>query len=92
MPKLKTKSLENVASTVGESEERVLEKSLESYIGREIREAELRIREIKRKYGVGKPSGLKEKIENEEIEGHPAWEELIEWENLEKRVEELESL
>lgn len=92
MPKVETDRLEGLASAVGEPVELVLDKSVESYIDQEIREAEARITEIREKNGADTTSELEEKIEKGEIEEHPAWEELIEWQNLKKRVKKLKTL
>lgn len=85
-------SVEDVASATGESEELILHKGLGSYLDRELREAGVRINELKKRYGVEDPSELEEKIEGGSVDEHPAWEELIEWENLEKRISRLKEL
>lgn len=56
-------SVEDVASATGESEESILHKGLGSYLDRELREAGVRINELKKRYGVERPSELEEKIE-----------------------------
>jgi len=85
-------TVEDVASATGESEETILNKGLGSYLEREVREASVRINELKEKYGAEEPSEVEESIERGEVEGHPSWEELIEWENLRERVNRLERL
>lgn len=84
--------VEDVASVTGESEESILHKGLGSYLDREIREASVRINELKKRYDVENPSELGKKIEGGSIDEHPTWEELIEWENLEERVSRLKEL
>lgn len=79
-----------VAEITGESEETIFRKGLESYISRELREAETRVKEIKDKHEVERPEELEELIESGKVEEHPAWEELVEWQNLKKRIENLE--
>lgn len=82
--------VEGVAEAVGESKETVMKKGVESYIDREIRQASKRLNKLKEKYGVEDGEKLEEMIEEGKIEEHLAWEDLIEWENLEKRIQNLE--
>lgn len=85
-------TVEDVARVTGESEESILHKGLGSYLDREIREANIRINELKQKYGADDPSEVEKKIEEGTVEEHPTWEELIEWENLRERINRLKSL
>jgi hypothetical protein len=66
--------------------------SLEAYIARESRLIELDVADLLDRYGVASPEQLKAKIESGDIYSHPAWEELIEWENLIAYRERLEKL
>ena len=78
-----------VAEITGESEDAIFRKGLESYISRELREAEARIRDIRESYDAESPEELENMIETGEADEHPAWEELIEWRNLRDRIENL---
>ena len=85
-------SLESVVEATGESEEEILRKGVASYVEREIREARVRIEEIRERYDVEGPDVLETRIERGDVEEHPAWEELIEWKNLKDRIARLERL
>lgn len=80
----------DIAEAVGESEENIIRSGVNSYVSRELKEAYLRIKELKKKFEVDNSDELESKIEEGEIEEHPAWEALIEWKNLEKRIRSLE--
>lgn len=82
--------IEAVARVTGESEEEVMRRGLESYVSNEIRQCRARIKELKDEYDVDSLDELEEKIESESIDEHPAWEAVIEWENLKDRVKSLE--
>lgn len=45
-----------------------------------------KILKIKTQFNVSNPKELKSKIEAGKLKEHPAWEQLIYWENLEKRI------
>lgn len=85
-------SLEEVVEATGESEAAILRKGVESYVERELREARIRIDERAGKYGAETPAELETLIERGDVDEHPAWEELIEWENLATRIDRLERL
>lgn len=85
-------SLEEVVEATGESEAEILRKGVESYVDRELREARVRVDELRESYAAETPSELEAQIEEGDVEDHPAWEDLIEWENLTTRIERLERL
>lgn len=85
-------SLEAVVEATGESEAEILRKGVESYVEREIREARVRIAELRDTYDVEDPDELETRIERGDVDEHPAWEELIEWKNLRDRIARLERL
>lgn len=85
-------SLEEVVEATGESEAEILRKGVESYVERELREARIRIGELRETYAVESPAELETCIERGEIDEHPGWEDLIEWENLATRIDRLEHL
>ncbi|MEM4781612.1 MAG: hypothetical protein QXG03_08655 [Halalkalicoccus sp.] len=84
--------VEAVADATGDSEDAVLRKGLESYVERELREARIRINEIKTTYDVESIEELEVRIADGSEPEHPTWEEVIEWENLQDRVTALEDL
>lgn len=85
-------SLEEVVEATGESEAEILRKGVESYVERELRDARIRIDELQGEYDVETPSELESAIERGDVDEHPTWEELIEWENLKTRIDRLERL
>ena len=68
------------------SETKILDESLNVFLDSELRNASAEIFKIKREFNVSKPEELKKKIESGRIDEHPAWEQLIYWENLNKRI------
>ena len=81
------KSLLNKLSKELEIPERkILDESINIFLERELRDASAEILKIKNQFNVSKPEELKRKIEDGKLEEHPAWEQLIYWENLEKRI------
>ena len=66
--------------------ERIINESINVFLERELRNASAEILEIKTKFNVSTPKELKNKLEKGLVDEHPAWEKLIYWENLEKRM------
>ena len=67
-------------------EEKMLDESINVFLERELRNAAAEILKIKSEFKVSNPKELKSKIETGKIGEHPAWEQLIYWENLKKRI------
>ena len=84
--------LERVAATLQVSPEELWRQSLRAYILREKRSVQLDIADIQDRYKVSSSEELQAGIEAGEICSHPAWEELIEWENLLAHLWRLEQL
>lgn len=82
----KTRLLREVSENFGLTEREVLVESINTFLDREMRKSFSEIEKFKEKYNVETPRNLKKKIERGEVEEHPTWEELIEWENLTKRI------
>ncbi len=85
-------ALEQVAEAPQVSPEELWRQSLDAYILREKRLAQLDIADVQDRYGVSSAAELKRKIESGAIYSHPAWEDLIEWENLLAYAQRLDSL
>ena len=85
-------ALETVAHTLQKSPEQVWRESLWAYISQEKRLAYLDMADIQDRYRVSTPQELAARIEMGEIYSHPAWEDLIEWENLLDYVQRLEGI
>jgi hypothetical protein len=75
-------AIEEVAQDLNITPETLWQQSLDAYVSRELRLVELDVADIQDRYGVVSPDQLENKIESGEIYSHPAWEDLIEWENL----------
>lgn len=67
-------------------EKKILDESLNVFLDNELRNASAEILKIKNQFKVSSPEELKNKIEKGKAEEHPAWEQLIYWENLEKKI------
>jgi len=85
-----SRRVEAVAEATGDDVETIMRKGLESYVERELREARIRINEIQATYGVQDAAELEARIANGSEPEHPTWEVVIEWENLERRMQALE--
>ena len=67
-------------------EDKILDESIQVFLDKELRDASAEILKIKSQFNVSNPKELKNKIEAGKVNEHPAWEQLIYWENLNKRV------
>jgi hypothetical protein len=67
-----------------------------SYLRSKLRAAQAEIHSVETRYRVKSPRRLEEKIKAGSLEGHPVWEDLIQYENLveqaEKSRRELDSI
>lgn len=68
------------------SEKKILDESLNVFLDSELRNASAEILKIRKQFNVSSTEELKKKIESGKIEEYPAWEQLIYWENLNKRI------
>ncbi len=85
-------TVERVAKELGEPKDFILRKGVSSFVDRELREVQLRIKELKEKYSVKSSEELEDLIKKGEVEEHPTWEKRIEWKNLEERKKKLKNL
>jgi hypothetical protein len=67
----------------------LIRRSIEALLERERRAALMDAADLQDRYGVHTSAELAAKIERGEVYSHPAWEELIEWQNLEAYLERL---
>ena len=67
-------------------ENKIVDESINSFLDFELRNASVEILKIKSQFDVSSLDELKNKIEKGKIDEHPAWEQLIYWENLEKKM------
>lgn len=81
--------LDQISRDLNIPSDELLNRSLLTYLEHELRLAEEDIADIRDKYLVAARAELETKIKNKEISSHPAWEDLIAWENTEKYIEKL---
>ncbi len=84
--------LGEIARLLSVRPEELLEQGVRAYVAREIRLAEWDIADIKERYGVSSRSELEAKIQGRSLHSHPAWEDLIHWENLDGYVARLRTV
>ncbi len=84
--------ISHVARELSIPPQELMRRSLRAFIEREIRAAQMDIGDLQDRYGVRSSVELRARIEKGEIYSHPAWEESIEWENLEAYISRLERL
>ena len=65
------------------------QRSLLAYMEHEIRLAEEDIADIRDKYLVATRAELEKNIKSKKISSHPAWEDIITWENIEEYIVKL---
>jgi len=82
-------SATRISKIVGVSEEEIINKSLISFLEREIKLSEADIADIRERYNVMSKEELYEAIKTKKIASHPAWEDYIIWKNKEWYVEDL---
>ena len=87
-----TLALDQVAQTLQLSPEKLWRESLRAYLSRQQRVLQIDVADLQDRYGVATVTELAQRIERGEIYSHPAWEDLIEWENLLAHLERLEYL
>lgn len=78
-----TPVLEMIADELVISPRELERRSLLAFIERERRLTQMDVADLQDRYGVQQANELAQKIENRQVYSHPAWEELIEWEQLE---------
>jgi hypothetical protein len=82
-------SLEQMAEALTTSPQDLQHRSLLAFIERERRLAQLDIADLQDRYGVQTPQELAQQIKARLVHAHPAWEELIEWEQIEDYMVQL---
>ncbi len=87
-----TLALNQVAQTLQLSPEKLWRESLRAYLSRQQRALQIDIADLQDRYGVATVNELARRIEQGEIYSHPAWEDLIEWENLLAHLQRLDQL
>lgn len=81
-----TVAIEQIARELTLTPGELQRRSLEAFVERERRLAELDMADLQDRYGVATAAELARRIESGQVYSHPAWEEMIEWERLEAYV------
>ena len=84
--------IDNISETLNIPPDHLIHMGIKAFLEREIRLAELDIADIREKYLVTSREALEQKIRNKDIHSHPAWEDLITWENSEKHILQLKAI
>ncbi|HSN75341.1 MAG TPA: hypothetical protein VL334_09700 [Anaerolineae bacterium] len=84
-----TDATEHIAKELTISRRELERRSLDAFIERELRLADLDIADLQDRYGVRTALDLANRIEIKAVYSHPAWEEMIEWERLEAYLQRL---
>ncbi|HOU15742.1 MAG TPA: hypothetical protein PKZ84_21780 [Anaerolineae bacterium] len=87
-----TVSVNTIAQQLRLSPEELIQRSLASFLDREKRTVQMDIADLQDRYRTRSSADLRTRIENGEIYSHPAWEEAIEWEQLEAYLDHLQTL
>lgn len=83
--------LDQISRDLNIPSDELINRSLLTYLEHELRLAEEDTADIRDKYLVVGRVELETKIKTKKIASHPAWEDLIAWENTEKYIEKLKS-
>lgn len=87
-----TLSVQIIAQALQLPPTELVQRSLISFLEREIRAAQMDVADFQDRYGVRTVDELHVQIERGDVYSHPAWEDAIEWENLEAHLARLQSL
>ncbi|MEK6903662.1 MAG: hypothetical protein AABW64_03385 [Nanoarchaeota archaeon] len=68
------------------SEQKILDESISAFLEQELRNVSAEIIHIKMQFHVKTLEELRHNIEEGKLDEHPAWEQLIYWENLDKKI------
>lgn len=70
----------------------LIQRSLISFLERETHAVCMDIADLQDRYNARSATDLRAKIERGDVYSHPAWEEAIEWEQLEMYLERVQKL
>ncbi|MCL5960320.1 MAG: hypothetical protein M1358_13595 [Chloroflexi bacterium] len=84
--------LAEISRRLNVTPDELMKKSILSFVAHEIRLAEWEISDLKERYTVSSASELEDRIKNKAIYSHPAWEDLIRWENIEDYIARLRGI
>jgi len=84
--------LEKVSKELNIDKEKLMIEGIRTYLEKEIRLSIEDIDSIKERYNVKNRDELERKIKEKKIPEHAAWEDLIQWENIDNSISRLNSL
>ncbi|MHB8127149.1 MAG: hypothetical protein ACYDEJ_16245 [Desulfitobacteriaceae bacterium] len=79
----------NLSTKVNIDEKALQLRALSCWILSELAKTDQEIAEYIQKYGVSSPEMLEQMISDKRVDGHPAWEDSIDWSNLQEYRKEL---
>ena len=82
-------TIDKVSEELHIPSEELINRGVLAYLEHELRQTEEDIADLREKYRVADRSDLEGKITRKEIPSHPAWEDLIAWENAEEYIKKL---
>lgn len=82
-------SIETLSKELNISVNDLQTKSIQAFLEREIRLTEEDIADIRERYNLTDRAKIEKAIKDGLIPSHPAWEDLITWENLENYISTL---
>ncbi|MEW6772054.1 MAG: hypothetical protein AB1330_11805 [Bacillota bacterium] len=81
-----------VEGVLGVSGEAIITEGLKRFLTAKIEENEKIMRELAARWGVADYLELEEKVRRGEVQEHPAWEDVILWEQLAGHTQKLKEL
>lgn len=84
--------IEEVARRLNVPSDRLVRESLLAYVAQQERLTRADIADLAERYGVSTSRELRERIASHAVHSHPAWEDSIEWENLEAYLDRFAEL
>jgi len=90
--KMKRSVVEEIAEQLQIPRKELMESGAIAYLEKELRLAERDIADLRDRYGILSPEQLEQLITVKKIYSHPAWEDLIVWENTLHHIDKLKEL
>ena len=81
--------VDRVSKSLGVPPDALVASGVREYLKARLRAARAEIHDLETRYGVGSPKELEEKIGKGAVGEHPAWEDLIQYENLVEHAEKI---
>jgi hypothetical protein len=82
--------IERISKTLGVTPDTLVTGGVKEYLKTMLRATKAETHELETRYQVKTPQELEEKIRQGQADEHPAWEDLIQYENLVQHTKKLE--